>query len=209
LRSDLARRVARASFWLMAWMAAWLLASGQAVAQTTPVDVQDLRVDWNESGIFLSANLRFDLSPPVEDALRKGIPMYFVAEAVVYRDRWYWTDQRIDAEARHMRLSFQPLTRRWRLNVAAAPISNTGLGVTLNQSFDALPDALAAVQRFSRWKIGEMPESESDGRVHVEFSFRLDVSQLPRPFQIGAVGQSDWSLSVSRSQRLAFEGSAK
>ena len=209
MRSDLARRVARASFWLMAWMAAWLLASGQAVAQTTPVDVQDLRVDWNESGIFLSANLRFDLSPPVEDALRKGIPMYFVAEAVVYRDRWYWTDQRIDAEARHMRLSFQPLTRRWRLNVAAAPISNTGLGVTLNQSFDALPDALAAVQRFSRWKIGEMPESESDGRVHVEFSFRLDVSQLPRPFQIGAVGQSDWSLSVSRSQRLAFEGSAK
>jgi hypothetical protein len=209
LRSDLARRVARASFWLMAWMAAWLLASGQAVAQTTPVDVQDLRVDWNESGIFLSANLRFDLSPPVEDALRKGIPMYFVAEAVVYRDRWYWTDQRIDAEARHMRLSFQPLTRRWRLNVAAAPISNTGLGVTLNQSFDALPDALAAVQRFSRWKIGEMPESESDGRVHVEFSFRLDVSQLPRPFQIGAVGQSDWSLSVSRSQRLAFEGSGK
>ena len=209
MRSELARRVARASFWLMAWMAAWLLASGQAVAQTTPVDVQDLRVDWNESGIFLSANLRFDLSPPVEDALRKGIPMYFVAEAVVYRDRWYWTDQRIDAEARHMRLSFQPLTRRWRLNVAAAPISNTGLGVTLNQSFDALPDALAAVQRFSRWKIGEMPESESDGRVHVEFSFRLDVSQLPRPFQIGAVGQSDWSLSVSRSQRLAFEGSAK
>ena len=209
MRSDLARRVARASFWLMAWMAAWLLASGQAVAQTTPVDVQDLRVEWNESGIFLSANLRFDLSPPVEDALRKGIPMYFVAEAVVYRDRWYWTDQRIDAEARHMRLSFQPLTRRWRLNVAAAPISNTGLGVTLNQSFDALPDALAAVQRFSRWKIGEMPESESDGRVHVEFSFRLDVSQLPRPFQIGAVGQSDWSLSVSRSQRLAFEGSGK
>jgi hypothetical protein len=131
--------------------------------------------------------------------------MYFVAEAVLYRDRWYWTDQRLGVETRHMRLSFQPLTRRWRLNVAAAPISNSGLGVTLNQSFDSLQDALAAVQRFARWKIGDVPEAEADSRVHVEFSFRLDVSQLPRPFQIGAVGQSDWSLSVSRSQRLAFE----
>ncbi len=197
-----------------AWLACvcvcvFMVAAQPARAQTTPIEVQQLGVEWTGEGVFLSANLKFDLSPPVEDALRKGIPMYFVAEAELYRDRWYWADQKLSSEARHMRLSFQPLTRRWRLNVAPTPIGNSGLGVTLNQGFESLSDALAAVQRFARWKIAEVAEVEPDSRLHVEFSFRLDVSQLPRPFQIGAVGQSDWNLSVSRSYRLAFEGGSK
>ena len=44
-----------------------------------------------------------------------------------------------------------------------------------------------------------------DGNKTVNFRFRLDISQLPRPFQIGAVGRSDWNLLVSRSQRLGAE----
>ena len=180
-----------------------------ARAQNTAVDVQQIQLEWTEAGVFLTANLKFELSAPVEDALRKGIPMYFVADAELYRDRWYWTDQKLASETRHMRLAFQPLTRRWRLNVAPTPISTSGLGVTLNQSFDNLQDALASVQRFARWKIGELPDIEPDAKLHVEFSFRLDVSQLPRPFQIGAVGQSDWNLAVNRSLRLVFEGATK
>ncbi len=36
----------------------------------------------------------------------------------------------------------------------------------------------------------------------VQLRFRLNMSQLPRPLQIGAVGRSDWNLLVFRSQRL-------
>lgn len=195
-----------------AWMACvtlTLAASLPATAQTPAVDLQQVQIDWTESGIFLSGSLKFELSATVEDALHKGIPMYFVAEAELYRDRWYWTDRRIGYEARHLRLAYQPLTRRWRLNVSPTAISNSGLGVTLNQNFDALPDALASVQRFSRWKISDIPENDSDNKYHVEFNFRLDVSQLPRPFQIGAVGQPDWSLALTRSLRLPAEGNGK
>ena len=39
----------------------------------------------------------------------------------------------------------------------------------------------------------------------VDFRFRLDTSQLPRPFQIGVVGQADWNISVERSARLPLE----
>ena len=201
---------------LAAWLAVACLllsilcgAPRLALAQSTPVDVQQVQLEWSESGVFFSGNLKFELSAPVEDALRKGIPMYFVADAELLRDRWYWTDQKLASESRHMRLAFQPLTRRWRLNVSPTPISNTGLGVTLNQSFDSLQDALAAVQRFSRWKIAELSEAEPDAKLHVEFSFRLDVSQLPRPFQIGAVGQSEWNLAITRSMRLVFESGSK
>ncbi|HSV50728.1 MAG TPA: DUF4390 domain-containing protein [Burkholderiaceae bacterium] len=174
-------------------------------AEATTPEVTEMRLERSEEGVFLSANVRFELPPLVEDALLKGIPMFFVAEAELYRDRWYWYDKKLADTARHMRLAYQPLTRRWRLNVSPTPIGNAGLGVTLTQNFDSLTDALAAIQRFSRWKIAPAWAVEADSKHNVDFRFRLDVSQLPRPFQIGAVGQSDWSLSAIKNQRLPVE----
>lgn len=166
-----------------------------------------MRLERSEEGVFLSANVRFDLPAIVEDALLKGIPMFFVAEAELFRDRWYWYDKKIADSERHMRLAYQPLTRRWRLNVSPTPIGNAGLGlgVALTQNFDSLSDALAAVQRVSRWKIAPPTAVDSDAKHNVDFRFRLDVSQLPRPFQIGAVGQADWNLSASKNQRLPVD----
>lgn len=177
----------------------------QAHADPAPAEVSQFQVQSDADGVYLTASVRFQLSAIVEDALRKGIPMFFVAEANVLRDRWYWTDKRVASVARHMRLAYQPLTRGWRLNVSPDVISDVGLGLTLNQNFDSLADALAAIQRISHWKIANAADIEPDGRYSVNFQFRLDVSQLPRPFQIGAVGESDWTISASRQQRLVLE----
>jgi hypothetical protein len=139
----------------------------------------------------------------VEDALMKGIPMYFVAEADIYEGRWYWTDRRVASATRTIRLAFQPLTRRWRVNIVTGLISNSaGLRATLNQNYDTLPEALSAVQRLSRWRIADNAELDPDVVHKLEFSFRLDLSQLPRPFQIGVAGQRDWNISVYDSERI-------
>jgi hypothetical protein len=198
---------ARAS--LARWLALACLLLGAALPAQADVatDITQMRLERTEEGVFLSANIRFDLPAVVEDALLKGLSMYFVAEADLYRDRWYWYDRKITGAARHMRVSYQPLTRRWRLQVAPGPINNTGLGVTLGQNFDTLEEAMAAVKRISRWKIAEAAEIEPDARHNVDFRFRLDVSQLPRPFQIGAVGQPDWRIAAVRNQRLVVESS--
>lgn len=164
-----------------------------------------MRVERSEEGVFLSAAVRFDLPPLVEDALLKGIPMFFVAEADIMRDRWYWYDQQIASSSRYMRLSYQPLTRRWRLQVSPSPLGSSGLGVTLGQTYEDLPEALAAVQRISRWKISDVALPDADAAYSIDFRFRLDVTQLPRPFQIGAVGRPDWNLFIGRSMRLSAE----
>jgi hypothetical protein len=174
-----------------------------ARAEPNAAEITQLRVERGEDGVLLSAVVRFELPQVIDDALAKGIPMFFVAEAVLFRDRWYWYDKQVASAARHMRLSYQPLTRRWRLVVSPTPVGNSGLA--LGQTFDTREDALAAVQRVSQWKIAELSELDPDERHNVDFRFRLDVSQLPRPFQIGAVGQSDWSISAVRNQRLALE----
>ena len=173
-----------------------------AQAQSTLVEINQMQIERNESGVFFSANLKFELPSLVEDALHKGIPMFFVAEIEVLRDRWYWSDKTVANQARYMRLAFQPLTRRWRLNVGPTAMGNGGLGVVLNQNFESLADALANMQRFARWRIADAADIDFDGKTHAEFSFRLDVSQLPRPFQIGVMGQSDWNLSGNRNLRL-------
>ena len=174
-----------------------------APAQIHLAEVTQLKAERTDEGVLLSAAVRFELPQVVDDALAKGIPMYFLAEAAIYRDRWYWYDKRVAFATRHMRLSFQPLTRRWRLQVSSAPIGNSGL--VLGQMFDTRDEALAAVQRISGWHIAEAAAVDPESTHTVDFRFRLDVSQLPRPFQIGAVGQADWIILAVRNQRLLLD----
>ena len=72
----------------------------------------------------------------------------------------------------------------------------------MNQNYDTLSEALSAVQRLSRWKIADPAELDLDVANKLEFSFSLDLSQLPRPFQIGVAGQKDWTIAVKKSERL-------
>ena len=174
-----------------------------AWSEAPAAEISQLRLERGEEGVLLSASVKFELPAVIDDALAKGIPMFFVAEAVLFRDRWYWYDKQVAAAARHMRLSFQPLTRRWRLTVSPNPIGNSGLA--LGQTFDTREEAMAAVQRISHWKIADAADVDPELRYNVDFRFRLDVSQLPRPFQIGAVGHADWNITVMRNQRLAIE----
>ena len=187
------------------WLLGLLLLSGAVPgwAQQPAADVIQMQVERTEEGVLLSAAVAFELPHAVDDALAKGIPMFFVAEASIYRDRWYWYDKRVSTVMRHMRLSYQPLTRRWRLQVTTGPAGQSGLA--LGQSFDTREEALAAVQRISRWRIAEPRDIDPDAIHYVDFRFRLDVSQLPRPFQIGVVGQSEWNVQANRVLRLPQE----
>jgi hypothetical protein len=102
-------------------------------------------------------------------------------------------------------LAFQPLTRRWRLNVSTEPISNTGLAGSISQSFDTLSEALNVIGRQSAWKIANMQDVSSSSRQRVRYEFKLDVSQLPRPFQIAAGNQADWRLQVRQTISLNLQ----
>ena len=178
-----------------------------AVAQGRVVpSVTQMRLEQADDGVYLTAAVQFELPSLVEEVLDKGIAIYFVAEAEVFQERWYWTDRKVAQVTRHMRLAYQPLTRRWRLNVSPVPITGTaGFGVSLNQNFDSLADAMDAVKRVGRLRLGDAAEVGDEAQHQVVFRFRLDTSQLPRPFQIGVVGQADWNIVAERSAKLALE----
>lgn len=203
-RSAPARAIAPLLLAALLWLG--LALAGAAAARAQGVQgISGLRLEQGEGSVYLSAALQFELPALVEDALYKGIPMYFVLEADIARERWYWYDEQIVQATRHLRLSYQPLTRRWRLNTAALPFEKTGLGVVLGQSYDALEEALEALQRVARWKVAEAQALDVGAHYSVQLGFRLDLSQLPRPLQIGALGRSGWSLALQQRQRVALE----
>jgi hypothetical protein len=153
-------------------------------------------------GLYLTAQVKLELGPVVEDALVKGLAVHFVAEAEVLRDRWYWYDRKVGAATRYYRLAFQPLTRRWRLNVSNEPISGAGLAGSISQNFETLTEALDVIRRQSGWKVADITDLDVDARQYMTYRFRLDMTQLPRPFQIAAGNQAEWGLSVARQMRL-------
>jgi len=193
------------------WLA-WLLAAvlcgmtvGLVRAESVSLAEPELKLERQDDGLWLSATLKFELPGVVEDALLKGIPIYFVADADVLRQRWYWINRQVSSVQRQVRLAYHPLTRRWRLNVSAGDINETAQGLALNQNFDSVQDAMAAVRRISHWRIADTADIEPGATHVVEFRFRLDVAQLPRPLQIGTLGQSDWQIELAATQTLNLE----
>jgi hypothetical protein len=166
-----------------------LTGSGARAAEQIELTALDLTRD--EDGVHLNYAADLELSRSVEDALNKGVPLFFVAEAQVFRDRWYWRDRRVADVVRVWRIVYQPLTSSYRVTFGA-----------LTQTFATRSEALAAITRASRWKIAEPGQIEEGSRHYVEFSFKLDTSLLPRPMQIGVAGQPDWQISVTRTLRL-------
>ena len=171
----------------------------------TSVDMQALKVERSEQDVYVSVNWRFEVPSALEDALLKGIPLYFVTEVDISRERWYFYDKRIAHAERHVRVSYLPLTRRWRVNVSPQPFSAGGLGMSLAQTYDSLDDAMTAVRRLVQWRVANAADVESDAKQTLAINFRLDLTQLPRPLQMGAAGQSDWNISLSKTQRLVLE----
>jgi hypothetical protein len=185
-----------------------LMITGAAHAQSQqgqPIQLEDLQVQRLEDGYYVNAGMQIEWPTAVDEALSKGVPLHFVARADILRERWYWYDREVARQERYMRLSYQPLTRRWRLLVSSQPIGNTGLGVSLGQSFDSASEAWSALGRINRWKVAELAQVEVDAKHRVDFSFRLDLTQLPRPLQLGILGESDWNLGVSRSLKLTSD----
>lgn len=175
-------------------LALWLCLGGAAATAQVAnpvVELSSMEVTRGEDGLALSFAVRFELPRQVEDALLKGIPLHFVAEAELIRPRWYWRDKRITRATRTWRLAYQPLARQYRVSFGG-----------LNQNFESLTDALAAVRRATDWKVAELREVEAGAGHYIAFSYKLDTTLLPRPMQIGISGQPEWNLRLENTVRF-------
>ncbi len=161
------------------------LAQGAAASPA----LEELRLSRADDGLRLAYSAKLELPRPVDDALHKGVALYFVAEAVLTRGRWYWRDATVARAQRQWRLSYQPLSRQYRLSTGG-----------LHQGYETLAEALAVIARTRGWPLELREELASDNSYELRFTLRLDTTQLPAPLQIGL--GTGASLNLSRELRL-------
>lgn len=159
-----------------------LCATGAAADE---VQTRDARLVAADDGVLLSADFEFELTSRLEDALDKGVPLYFVVEFELVRPRWYWLDERVASAVRTTRLSFHALTRTYRLTTGA-----------LHQSFATLDEALRALSTVRGWQVLAKDAIKPDTSYVAYTRMRLDTALLPKPFQVSALANRDWTLGA-------------
>jgi hypothetical protein len=148
--------------------------------------LEPARDSQNMSGdaLLLNATFEFELPQALEDAVQKGIALYFNIEFELFRKRWYWLDRRVASSTLTYRLSYSPLTRQYRLARGG-----------LSQSFESLDEALALLKSVRNWKVAEKSVLSPRDEYTAQVRMRLDVTQLPKPFQVNAITSREWTLT--------------
>lgn len=173
------RRTAIAALSTAALLAWW---PGAGTADT--IDVLRVGVEPSADGEswLLSADFALTLSPQLEEAVSRGVSLTFLVEFEMTRPRWYWWDDRTAAATQTHRLSYHALTRQYRVLLNGVPAS-----------FPSLGEALEAMSRLRGWRV--MPRDRTRPGTAYEgwLRLRLDTGQLPRPLQITALTNRDWT----------------
>lgn len=158
---------------------AWLFA---AAAYAEGITVGKAQLRQAENGYQLTASYDINLNYTVQQALSRGIPLYFVSEYSLTRSRWYWLDEEVFRGEQTIKFSYNVLTRQYRISRGA-----------LFQNFASFDDALNILARQSS---APFPADmmKKDGNYTAAVRLRLDTAQLPKLLQVNALTGKDWNL---------------
>ncbi len=196
-RSPNAGRGALATAWMRA-LSSWLvvgllLIASFAEAAADRIETEQVAIESHDDGYYLNADFDFDLKPRLAEALDRGLTLFFVVEAELTRSRWYWFDEKTVNATLAYRLSYHALTRQYRVSTG-----NLQLG------YGTLAEALGVMAHVRDWRLADRPTLRIGDAYAAAVRMRLDTTQLPKPFQINAIANRDWTLE-SDWKRFVFE----
>jgi hypothetical protein len=158
---------------------AWVMV---ARADTIASRSAELRLD--EDHYVLDAEFDLSLNATLEEAIGRGVPLYFVLEFNLWRPRLLWFDDLVAKHTVTYRLSYNALTRQYRLSTGGA----------FYQNLATLEEATRVIARVRGRTVVEKSLLLKGVRYEAEVRLRLDTTQLPKPFQISALTSREWNL---------------
>ena len=161
-------------------------------ARADNIEIKSATVTLREDGYALDADMEIALPPSLEDILNKGVALNFLLEFELIRPRWYWVNEKVVASAQQYKLSYNTLTRQYRISLG-----------TFYQNFETLNEVLRFISRPRNVPVADKSQLQLGTTYAAALRMRLDASQLPRPFQIGVLAPRDWNLS-SDWHRFSF-----
>ena len=171
------------------WLAGLLLGcclvmAGSALAAEKSM-VRQAAIRATPQAYVLDADIDIALNRTLEDALTKGINLYFLVELELSRPRNWWLDENIAEPVRKLRIYYHLLLRRYVVEIGYT----TRTVATLNE-------ALAMLGQVEGWEVLERGALKAGHRYDARLRLRLDTSQLPKPLSIAAVSGDKWELAT-------------
>ena len=170
--------------WLLVVFCVWF--SDLPGAFAGEVSIRNPQISSTEDGYTLSAEIAIELGSKLEEALTRGLPLYFIQEFEMSKPRWYWIEDKRFTKTQTLRLYYHALTRQYRIGTGG-----------VHQAFPTLEEALSYLVHVRHWQIIEKSEQSSlkvGETYQASLKVRLDSSQLPRPLQITVLFAKDWEL---------------
>ena len=160
--------------------------------QAGRIEPLEASLSAGDEGYVLSAQFQVELGSHLEEAVSRGVPLYFLMEFDLTRNRWYWSNEHIAGRTINYRLAYNALTRQYRL-------SNGGL----HQNFATLGEALRVMARVASLPVADKGALKLGETYQAALRLSLDRQQLPKPFQVDAIANRDWQVEAT-TQRWAF-----
>jgi hypothetical protein len=155
-----------------------------AAASAEGIKIKSAELERVDNDWLLNATFQIELTPGLEDAVQKGVVLYFQTEFDLTRSRWYWFDEKPALALRQTRLSYQPMTQQYR-------IASEGLTFSAR----TMSEALQTVGSFGGWRVIDNNQIDSSKSYTAALRMTLDLSKLPKPFQVNALNNRDWNVS--------------
>ena len=155
-----------------------------AAASAEGIKIKSAELERVDNDWLLNATFQIELTPGLEDAVQKGVVLYFQTEFDLTRSRWYWFDEKPALALRQTRLSYQPMTQQYR-------IASEGLTF----SAKTMSEALQTVGSFGGWRVIDNSQIDPSKSYTASLRMTLDLSKLPKPFQVNALNNRDWNVS--------------
>ena len=147
------------------------------------ISVTAATIEPSEDGWALEAAFDVQFSQRLEEAVNRGVPLYFVVEFELSRPRWYWFDEKPVVLSQTYRISYTPLLRQYRLSVGS-----------VYQNFTRFEEVTRVLSRLRGWHVADKGALKKDQVYQASVRMRLDTAQLPKPFQLNAISSRDWTL---------------
>lgn len=153
------------------------------------IQVHTFKLEVIDNDYFVSVDSEIELNPTLEQALKKGVVLYFVTKFTLVEPRWYWLDNEVARLKTRIGLRYSALTRQYQLS-----------DPTFTKYFFTLKEALQMLQRLHRQQVTVLPDLSETSDYHATLRLWLDLTRMPKPFQVEALGSSAWNLSSERVQ---------
>jgi hypothetical protein len=163
---------------------ALLVFTAPAVQAADGITVNSGTLELTDEGWQLNAEFNIAFSPRLEEAVNRGVPLYFVVEFELARPRWFWFDEKPIQFAQTYKVSYTPLLRQYRISVGSA-----------SQNFTRFDDVARVLSRLRGLPVAGKSALGKGVEYQASVRLRLDTAQLPKPFQFDAISSRDWTLA--------------